>query len=170
MTPEILNWLRITTSELVKPGDVVYEVGALNINGSARDVLQKTFVDKWVGFDYQDGPGVDAVVPTGVLFGPWFMNNAAYSGCDVFVSCEALEHDADPYGTLQAMRSVLKPGGYMVITTPGKSFPYHAYPYDYFRVGADWMRNVAFAGYNILALEEISAEPYKTLVGLAQKI
>lgn len=170
MTPEILNWLRIDVAQLVNATDVVYEVGAFNVNGSARDVLQKMPAGNWVGIDYQNGPGVDVIVPAGNLFGPWFMNNPAYPGCDVFVSCEAIEHDADPYGTIQAMRAALKPGGYMVVTTPGKSFPYHAYPYDYFRVGADWMRNIAFAGYNILKLEEISAEPYKTLVGLAQKI
>jgi SAM-dependent methyltransferase len=55
---------------------------------------------------------------------------------DTVVSTEVLEHVPDPLKCLKEMHRVLKPGGYLVLSTP-MYWPRHEVPYDYFRYPYD---------------------------------
>jgi hypothetical protein len=49
------------------------------------------------------------------------------------------------------MKSVLKCGGYIYITTRSYGFPYHAYPYDFWRYEIEDMRKI-FRDFEIIKL------------------
>jgi SAM-dependent methyltransferase len=55
---------------------------------------------------------------------------------DTVVSTELLEHVSNPLRALQEMYRVLKPGGYLVLTTP-MYWPRHEIPHDFFRYPYD---------------------------------
>ena len=55
---------------------------------------------------------------------------------DTVVSTEVLEHVAEPLRALREMQRVLKPGGYLILTTP-MYWPRHEVPYDFFRYPYD---------------------------------
>jgi hypothetical protein len=50
------------------------------------------------------------------------------------------------------MKLVLKPGGYIYITTRSKGFPYHGYPYDYWRFEASDLIKI-FRDFEIIRIE-----------------
>jgi len=49
------------------------------------------------------------------------------------------------------MKEVLKPGGYIYITTRSRGFPHHGYPYDFWRYEVGGMRKI-FADFEIINL------------------
>ncbi len=55
---------------------------------------------------------------------------------DTVVSTELLEHVPDPLRALREMHRVLKPGGYLILSTP-MYWPRHEIPYDFFRYPYD---------------------------------
>jgi SAM-dependent methyltransferase len=87
---------------------LVIEFGSHNVNGSIRGCFPGT---RYIGIDPWAGDGVDVVgrcqdyVPT--------------EQADIVVTCEALEHDADASGHLDAAYRCLKPGGLLILTCAG---------------------------------------------------
>ena len=55
---------------------------------------------------------------------------------DTVVSTELLEHVPEPLRALREMHRVLKPGGYLILSTP-MYWPRHEIPYDFFRYPYD---------------------------------
>jgi SAM-dependent methyltransferase len=55
---------------------------------------------------------------------------------DTVVSTEVLEHVPDPLRALREMHRVLKPSGYLILSTP-MYWPRHEVPYDFFRYPYD---------------------------------
>lgn len=99
----------------------VLEIGACNVNGSVRDL----FAGDYIGLDIVDGPGVDIVTKN-------IVGQFDSKRFEVVVTTEQLEHDPNPWLTMQAVKKVLKPGGYLVATARGNGFPHHNPP-DYWR-------------------------------------
>ncbi len=56
----------------------------------------------------------------------------ANSSADIVILSEALEHLPDPFHILSEVERILKPGGYLFISTPF-ALPIHGRPYDFFR-------------------------------------
>jgi SAM-dependent methyltransferase len=53
----------------------------------------------------------------------------------VAISTETLEHVRRPWRFVAEMVRVLEPGGHLLLTTVGYSFPEHDVPHDYWRFG-----------------------------------
>lgn len=131
----------------------VVEVGALDVNGSARSLVMALAPASYLGVDMQEGHGVDEVCPAEQLIGHFGENRF-----DVVLSTEMMEHVFDWRMVLHNLKTILKPGGLLVITTRSPGFGYHAYPYDFWRYQTDDMRAL-FADFQILELIDDPLSP-----------
>ena len=130
-------------------GKNILEVGAKYVNGSVRPLIEKFCKpDKYVGVDIETGKFVDEVVPAEKLV-KFFGENKF----DVVISTEMLEHVRDWRTVVNNLKGVLKPGGLIYITTRSRGFPYHAYPYDFWRYEIEDIKKI-FSDFEILILEK----------------
>ena len=130
-------------------GKNILEVGAKYVNGSVRPLIEKFCnPDKYVGVDIETGKFVDEVVPAEKLV-KFFGENKF----DVVISTEMLEHVRDWRTVVNNLKGVLKPGGLIYITTVSRGFPYHAYPYDFWRYEIEDIKKI-FSDFEILILEK----------------
>ncbi|HTK28848.1 MAG TPA: methyltransferase domain-containing protein [Vicinamibacterales bacterium] len=143
---------RALTPDDVAGRDVI-EVGSRNVNGSLRGDLERWGPGRYLGVDMVAGPGVDEVCDIGDL-------EARYGAgrFDVVVSTEVLEHVRDWRGGISNLKRILKPGGVLLVTTRSNGFPYHGYPYDFWRYEADDIRTI-FSDCSIEALEPDTVSP-----------
>lgn len=63
------------------------------------------------------------------------------SSFDTVVSTEVLEHIPEPQRAMNEMCRVLKPGGFLILSTP-MYWPRHEMPYDYFRYPYDGLIHI----------------------------
>jgi SAM-dependent methyltransferase len=134
-------------------GRRVLEVGSLDVNGGLRSVLEHYGPAEYVGVDLVHGPGVD-IVCRGERLAATF----GAESFDVLVATEVLEHVRDWRALVVNLKRVCRPGGRIVITTRSPGFPFHGYPHDYWRFGADDLRTI-FSDCHIEALEDDSTAP-----------
>jgi SAM-dependent methyltransferase len=165
VTPEILAYLtQLRTDLLPSPGNVL-EVGSFNVNGSPRSVFEAV-ATSYIGTDMSAGKGVDRV-----------MNNADLltafecGSFDTVICCECLEHDVCFWQTVEYLRLLVKPGGYLIISTPALGFGYHAYPKNYAHFSKDAYVDWFFAGWDICDLRYLDERTNKkhTVAGIARK-
>ena len=134
-------------------GKSVIEVGSLNINGSARPIVEAFGPGCYVGVDIQMGPGVDEICDANHLverFGP--------DRFELLMSTELLEHTRDWRTVISNFKNVIKPNGVMLITTRSRGFVYHGYPFDYWRFEKSDMEEI-FADFIIEVIEEDNMLP-----------
>jgi SAM-dependent methyltransferase len=103
------RWLASLPIDLT--GEIVYEVGAYDHNGCARDFMHPRWM-RWVGIDLLAGPGVDHVGDAEVIL-------PTLDRCDVLVSTEVLEHSPRWRQLVAAMCNALADGGLLIITCAG---------------------------------------------------
>jgi SAM-dependent methyltransferase len=117
-----------------KLGDDVLEVGSRMTGPGCWWIVNRDLArGQWTGMDMQHGDGVDVVADLHSLPGEWA---GRFSG----VLCsEVLEHVARPWIALPELRAVIRPGGWIVITTLF-AFPEHGYPDDYYRYSRSGLR------------------------------
>lgn len=139
------------------PGEIagkrVLEVGAHDVNGSLRPILEAWGPATYVGVDINPGPGVDVVCPAEQL-----VERFGEASFDVLVSTEVIEHVEDWRAVLSNCKRVLAPGGLMLFTTRSPGYPYHAWPHDFWRYTESDMRAV-FADCELLALQPDPGRP-----------
>ncbi len=130
-------------------GRRVLEVGSRFVNGSVRPLIERFCRPReYVGVDIEPGKYVDVILPAERLveyFGP--------ESFDAVISTEVLEHVFDWRTVVNNMKAVLKPGGFIYITTRSRGFPYHGYPHDYWRYEIEDMEKI-FGDFEIIALEK----------------
>lgn len=151
------------TPEMVK-GKRVLEVGSMNVNGSLRTYIEAMCPLQYLGIDLQKGDGVDwevdfcslTPVQAKELFGEF----------DLIVSTEMLEHAEHWRAAINNMKAVLKPRGWLLLTTRGVGFPRHGYPSDYWRFDCKDMQSI-FADCN---LKTITDPQVPGVFVLAQKL
>lgn len=134
-------------------GRKVLDVGSRDINGSLRGLVQSMGPSEYIGVDMEPGTGVDRVCAAEDLaarFGP--------DSFDIVVTTEMLEHVRAWREGLSNIKRVCRPGGLIVVTTRSRGFPYHGYPYDFWRYEARDMRAI-FGDCEILALESDPEAP-----------
>jgi SAM-dependent methyltransferase len=123
----VLNFgQRILTQDVVTSKDIL-EVGSLNINGSLRSHCMELSCNSYTGIDICAGAGVDQVVDA--------CNLQATFGDNIFdlvIATEMLEHVFEWRKAVNNMKSVCRPGGFILITTRSPGFPLHNCP-DFWR-------------------------------------
>lgn len=123
------------------PGDIftgkqVIEVGAYDVNGTVRPIIEEHGPTSYLGVDISEGPGVDLVANVGDL------PDMFAHGFDVVVSTEMLEHVEDWRAALRALILLVREGGHLVISTRAPGFPYHPFPIDMWRYPPPLMREL----------------------------
>lgn len=154
MTQRNIEWVAEMRTKYQIDPTIVLDVGSRNINGSVRSLFPST---QYIGIDMLPGPEVDKVMRGDEIHTIW-----TASPVDLVICMNTLEHDDHFWETLRQMKSILKPGGYMIICTPTFGFPIHRHPKDYWRMGEDAYREVIFKDFELLELEE---QPTKIIDG-----
>lgn len=146
MTEQCQEWIQFCVSKYPCKGSVL-EVGSFDVNGNPRHHFKdKTRFPEYVGIDMREGPCVDRVMNTQQM-------DFADASFDVIVDAERLEHDNRFWVTVKELYRVMKPGGYIIVTTRswGGMHP-HAYPYDYWRFMDSGLKDLLeFGGFEVLA-------------------
>src|SRR6478736_3566291 len=110
-----------------------YIRGRLLDVGCGRKPYAKTFfagAREYIGCDYLSDRSCPDVVCSALDL--TFPDNSF----DTVVSTEVLEHVPDPQRAFREMHRVVKPGGYVIVSTP-LYWPRHEVPYDFFRYPYD---------------------------------
>lgn len=117
-----------------KLGDDVLEIGSRLHRPEAWWIVNRDLArGQWTGMDFQPGDGVDVVADMHAMPPEW---EGRFSG----VLCsEVLEHVARPWKALPQVFDVLRPGGWLVVTTL-TAFPLHGYPDDFYRYTESGLR------------------------------
>lgn len=146
MTPFVYAFVRAAADRFKLHGEIL-EVGSYNVNGQVRDIFNGN--STYLGIDFQDGPGVDKVVNALDLV-PEFGDDAF----DVVICCDTLEHIDHFWLALAEMKSIIRPGGYLLITVPDFGVEVHRHPQDYWRFGEDSM-HLLMSGFTLVHQDQI---------------
>jgi SAM-dependent methyltransferase len=130
-------------------GKNIIEFGSSNYNGTVKTHVMKYNPASYLGCDVQDGVDVDKICD--VLnaldeFEPYSF--------DMVISTEMLEHIERWGKAVWNMKMLVKPGGYILLTTRSKGFYYHS-EYgceDYWRFSANVLI-LAFSDFEIINAE-----------------
>lgn len=128
MKDSVMEWGKRWLEAHPVTGLRVLEVGSLNVNGSLREIAEAQKPYEYLGIDIVDGPGVDAVVDVTLFVDP----APSSRRWNFVISTEMLEHAKYWHAALTSMKLLLKPDGWLVLTTraPGQ-MPHN--PPDYWR-------------------------------------
>jgi SAM-dependent methyltransferase len=128
MTPECQQWISSAVQNYPEMSGKVLEVGAFDVNGNPRGHFSDSSrFPSYTGVDMRAGPNVDLVMNAQDL-------HFADATFDVIVDAERMEHDDKFWKSCAEEFRVLKPGGYIVVTTRSwNGFPPHDHPSDYWR-------------------------------------
>ena len=148
MTGPILEWAREMRARYNLMPRRVLEVGSCIVNGSLRSVFQDPGCE-WIGIDQQAGPGVDVVGRWGQVAAEWKRQPGPRNLFDLAVCTETIEHCTSPEFCVRRMIDWLCAGGWLIVTTPGKDFPVHSFPRDYWRILPDAFEDVLLRGLTI---------------------
>ena len=127
MNAKVLEWLSAVVRDNEFNGPVV-EFGSKQPDDQVdySDVRKFFEVERYVGCDIQEGPGVDLVSD---------MERTSFppDEFETVVCLETLEHVKHPWRAISEAHRILKPGGSLLISVPFR-LPIHGYPSDYWRM------------------------------------
>jgi SAM-dependent methyltransferase len=134
-------------------GKHVLEVGAIDVNGTVRPVIEALEPASYTGTDIAWGPGVDELCDvTGLI------ERYGEGTFDLVVSTELVEHVRDWRAAFANLKGVVRPGGIILVTTRSRGFKVHGYPWDYWRYEPEDMELV-FADFEHVLIERDAHRP-----------
>jgi SAM-dependent methyltransferase len=128
-------------------GRDVLDVGAFDVNGTVRPIVEALGPARYMGVDLTSGPGVDEIVDAADL-----VTRFGRESFDLVITTEMVEHTRDWPAVMKNLKGVLRPGGHLLVTTRSPGFHFHAWPYDFWRYTPDDMRAI-FGDLEILTIE-----------------
>jgi len=148
--------------EMARPeeftGKRVLEVGSKYINGSVRPLIERFLHPKeYIGIDVEPGKFVDLILPAEKIL-EYFSSESF----DVVIATELLEHIRDWRLVVNNMKMLLKNRGCVYLTTRSKGFPYHGYPYDFWRYEIEDIKKI-FRDFEIISLKRKELNMLKKL-------
>ena len=132
-------------------GKDVLEVGSLDVNGSLRPYVESLGPRSYLGVDLTEGPGVDQVCPAERL-----VEHLGTEAFDLVVCTEVLEHVREWRVVVSNLKRLLRPGGILLLTTRSRGFPYHEFPFDYWRYEVEDIQRI----FGDLELQAIEPDTY----------
>lgn len=128
------------------------DVGSLDVCGSVADL----FTD-YTGVDMRSGKNVNKVMNSHRLL---------FDGESFEVVCclDMLEHDDQPFETVEEIYRVLKPRGFAIVTVPYIGHEKHDHPNDYWRFTAEAVK-VLFKKFTVVHLDEDEPRQHVHFVG-----
>jgi len=139
------------TKDVVHERDIL-EVGALNVNGSVKFNALKLHPRSYKGVDIRAGDCVDEICDANNL-----IEHFGVESFDVVITTEMMEHVEDWRNVINNLKGIIRPNGYILLTTRSKGFGYHGYPHDYWRYEWGDMLLI-FADFEILQMKK-DADP-----------
>lgn len=136
------------------PFETILDVGSLDENGSVKDAINhsknrpfRTLLGggnryEYAGVDMREGKNVDVVLNAHDLLDRFDPDSIDFVTC-----CEMIEHDDRFWLSIECMRKIVKPGGWLLVTAPGIHFFRHDYPDDFYRFTDSAFKKYIFEGY-----------------------
>jgi SAM-dependent methyltransferase len=134
-------------------GKRIIEIGSRDVNGSFRQIVESFEPAEYIGVDIEAGPGVDTVCSVHDLTARF-----GKESFDMVISTEMIEHVRDWKRAISQIKSILRPEGFLILTTRSKGFPYHDYPSDYWRFEIEDMTRI-FSDMSGQMIEPDDSEP-----------
>jgi len=148
-----IHFIRNHLSAMEVQGKSVIEVGSYDFNGSVRGAVTALGPSRYLGVDMQMGPGVDEACDALDL-----VKRFGNDSFDVLLSTEVLEHVADWRKVCGNFKRIIRPGGILLVTTRSIGFPYHGYPFDFWRYEVSDMQSI-FSDFHVEAVEKDEESP-----------
>ena len=128
-------------------GKNVLEIGSRDVNGSIRSFIQHLGCKEYIGIDISPGQGVDKVMDAQRLPEEFIENSF-----DIVICLEMLEHAKKWKEVVNGIKFILRPGGIVFLTTRSPGFPYHSYPWDFWRFTYDDIKTI-FSDFLVLNID-----------------
>jgi SAM-dependent methyltransferase len=125
----------------------------MDFNGTVRPYVESLGSREYIGVDMARGPGVDEVCDVHDL-----LKRFGEASFDVVISTEMLEHVEDWREVIRILKAVVRVGGVLLVTTRSPGFPYHGYPFDFWRYEVEDMHKI-FALASDLVVESDPVSP-----------
>jgi SAM-dependent methyltransferase len=128
-------------------GKRVIEVASRYVNGSSRPSVLELHPNEYIGCDIIEGKNVDIICDVNDL-----VNRFGKNSFDIVINTEMLEHVIDWRNAVSNMKNILKPNGWIIITTRSIGFGKHEFPCDHWRYQEEDMLEI-FSDFKVIATE-----------------
>jgi hypothetical protein len=159
--PEVIDFFYQEVAPLIKEGDVIVNLGSaqgevlgLLENKQKENFMSAISMTKFSNLDLEDVPGMNNLVADAENLQTVFSDESQNQVWAV----ELLEHTRHPWLVINEMARICRIGAYLFITVPGKSFPKHEAPIDFWRIGPKTLVKLFPHDYfKLIALENVGS-------------